>query len=176
MVAGTVGAADGKCETLSVIMAREIYGGNARQVVVVKKFWMVVLAGMFSIGIVQLVGATTVKESIAERIKKAGSVCIAGEDCATGSATSEVAAGGGAKSPEDIYNQACSTCHAIGVAGAPKFGDAEQWAPRIDKGIDALYSSVLNGLAPGMPAKGMCFTCTDDELKSVTDYLVSQAK
>ncbi|XOV86247.1 MAG: c-type cytochrome [Pseudomonadota bacterium] len=141
-----------------------------------KNFWMLVLAGVFTAGCVQFVGATTVKESIAERIKKVGTVCIQGEDCASGSASTEVAAASGAKSPEDIYNQACATCHAIGVAGAPKLGDVAQWAPRIDKGIDVLYGSVLNGLAPGMPAKGMCFTCSDDELRSVTDYMVSQAQ
>lgn len=157
-------------------MWREIYGGNARQVVVVKKIWMLVLAGVFSVSMVQLVGATTVSESIAERIKKVGIVCVQGEDCAAGSATADVAATGGGKSPEDVYNQACATCHAIGIAGAPKFGDVAAWAPRIDKGIETLYGSVINGLAPGMPAKGMCFTCSDDDLKSVTDYMVSQAQ
>jgi cytochrome c5 len=32
---------------------------------------------------------------------------------------------------EDTYNKACASCHAQGVAGAPKLGDKAAWAPRI---------------------------------------------
>ena len=37
-----------------------------------------------------------------------------------------------------LYAQICGTCHAAGVAGAPKVGDKAAWAPRIAQGIDAL--------------------------------------
>jgi cytochrome c5 len=32
---------------------------------------------------------------------------------------------------EKIYQSSCQVCHAAGVAGAPKLGDKEAWAPRI---------------------------------------------
>ena len=44
-----------------------------------------------------------------------------------------------------VYAAQCVACHAAGVAGAPKFGDAAAWAPRIATGYDALLTSVLKG-------------------------------
>lgn len=110
---------------------------------------------------------------LVDRIKKVGEVCIEGEDC--GSAPVVVAAAGGA-SVEENYNKSCATCHIAGVAGAPKLGDAVAWEPRIAKGMDTLYNSVINGLPPAMPAKGMCFSCSDDDLRALVDYMVDSLK
>ncbi len=49
------------------------------------------------------------------------------------------------RSGETVYTAQCSACHAAGVAGAPKFGDAAAWAPRIKTGYDALLTSALKG-------------------------------
>ena len=68
---------------------------------------------------------------------------------------------------ESNFNKSCATCHNVGIAGAPKFGDAGAWASRIEKGIDVLYASTINGLPPGMPQKGMCFSCSDDDLRAL---------
>ena len=57
------------------------------------------------------------------------------------------------KSGEDVFKAQCTTCHATGAAGAPKFGDAAAWAPRIAKGLDALVQSALHGKG-AMPAQG----------------------
>lgn len=54
---------------------------------------------------------------------------------------------------EQVYKAVCSSCHSIGAAGAPKFGDAGAWAPRIAKGYDSLMTSVLKGKG-AMPARG----------------------
>lgn len=136
-----------------------------------------VIAAIVSAGLATLAGAApSIHDQIAERLAPVGSVCVQGEDCATASGAPAMASTGGGdamKAPEDIYNTNCAACHAVGVAGAPAFGNAEQWAPRLDKGMDTLYSSVINGLAPGMPAKGLCMDCTDEELKAVTDYMVA---
>lgn len=45
----------------------------------------------------------------------------------------------------DVYAAQCSACHATGVVGAPKFGDAAAWGPRIGQGYDALLNSALKG-------------------------------
>jgi cytochrome c5 len=74
---------------------------------------------------------------------------------------------------EGIYNKACKVCHAAGVAGAPKLGDSEAWAPRVAKGEEALFGSIKKGLN-AMPPKGACMTCSDDELKSALEYMLSQ--
>lgn len=49
------------------------------------------------------------------------------------------------KTGEQVFKAQCSTCHAAGVAGSPKFEDAKAWAPRIAKGYEALLNSALHG-------------------------------
>jgi len=46
-----------------------------------------------------------------------------------------------------------AVCHEAGVAGAPKFGDAAAWEPRIKTGYDALLNSALKGKG-NMAAQG----------------------
>ncbi len=75
----------------------------------------------------------------------------------------------------DKYNKSCAVCHAQGVAGAPMTGNAEAWAPRLEKGMDALLASVKNGLN-AMPPMGMCFDCSDDEYKALIEYMAKPAK
>lgn len=72
------------------------------------------------------------------------------------------------------YNARCAVCHGQGVAGAPKLGDAEQWAPRIAKGKDALHQSALKGLN-AMPPKGAAMDLPDEEITAAVDYMVEQA-
>jgi len=72
-----------------------------------------------------------------------------------------------------IYQTYCRACHVAGVAGAPKQGDKDAWAPRIDKGVDVLLLSVKNGLN-AMPPQGACTGCTDDQLRLAIEYLVEQ--
>jgi cytochrome c5 len=66
-------------------------------------------------------------------------------------------------------------CHASGAAGAPKFGDAAAWGPRIGKGMDTLYSNAINGFN-GMPAKGLCMDCSDDEVNAAVDHMTSNSQ
>jgi len=41
--------------------------------------------------------------------------------------------------------------------------------------ITLLYLG-LTGLAPAMPAKGMCFACSDDDMRSLVDYMVAHSR
>ncbi|WP_096085744.1 c-type cytochrome [Agaribacterium haliotis] len=112
-------------------------------------------------------------ESIDERLKPAGELCMAGDECAA--AVVEVAASSGPRSGDDVYGSKCATCHATGAAGAPKLGDAGAWAPRVGQGMDILYAHALEGFN-GMPAKGLCFDCSDDEIKAAVDHMVENSK
>jgi cytochrome c5 len=114
-------------------------------------------------------------EEVAKRIKKVGEVCIEGNDCGQASAAVEVASAGGS-SVESNYSKSCATCHNAGVAGAPKMGDVAAWEPRLAKGMEALYNSAINGMPPVMPAKGMCFSCSDDDLKALVDHMVGSVR
>ena len=78
-------------------------------------------------------------------------------------------------SPEELYTQACSSCHATGVLNAPKLGDKAGWEPRIAKGIDQLYASAINGIGT-MPPKGGRSDISDDDIKKIVDYMVGSAK
>lgn len=118
--------------------------------------------------------AGIIEDAISERLAPVGSVCVEGSDCAA--ATASVSAGSSEpRSGETVYNNACTACHSTGAAGAPKFGDVDAWASRIDKGIDVLYSNSINGIN-GMPAKGLCMDCSDDEVSAAVDYIVSGSK
>ena len=77
-------------------------------------------------------GAVNVEKSIAQRIQKVGTVEIR-------DANREL------KSGEDVFKAQCTACHTAGVAGAPKFGDAAAWGPRIATGYEALLTSALKG-------------------------------
>ena len=57
------------------------------------------------------------------------------------------------QSGEAVYTAQCAACHAAGVVGAPKFGDAGAWAARIGQGYDALLTSALKGKG-AMAAQG----------------------
>lgn len=57
------------------------------------------------------------------------------------------------KTGEQVYQAVCSACHAAGAAGAPKFGNAGDWGPRISQGFDTLWHNALNG-KNAMPPRG----------------------
>ena len=71
------------------------------------------------------------------------------------------------------YQMSCFACHGTGAAGAPVLGDQEAWSERMEKGIDSVMANVMNGLN-AMPAKGLCFTCSDDDLLALVEYMASQ--
>jgi cytochrome c5 len=108
------------------------------------------------------------EEKTAELIQPVARVEMAAAQPAAATST-------GPKSAEDIVAQVCSACHATGAAGAPKTGDKAAWGPRIAQGMDALYTSALNGKG-AMPARGGNPALSDDEVKSAVALLVKQAK
>ena len=77
---------------------------------------------------------------------------------------------------EATYMMSCFACHSTGAAGAPKVGpgNGEAWAPRMEKGMDAVVANAINGLNT-MPPKGLCFTCTDEDLAALVAYMVSSS-
>jgi cytochrome c5 len=77
----------------------------------------------------------------AARIEKVGGI-----------ASIQDAGGGALRTGEEMFKAICSGCHATGVSGAPKFGDAAAWGPRIKTGYDALLNSALKGKG-AMPAQ-----------------------
>jgi len=71
------------------------------------------------------------------------------------------------------YQQSCFACHGTGAAGAPKLDDKVAWENIMAKGMDAVMVNVMNGINV-MPAKGLCFDCSEDELMAIVGYMSSQ--
>lgn len=115
-------------------------------------------------------------ETLEQRVAPVGEICMAGDECASAGSTVQLAAAvGSARSGEQVYTTKCATCHATGAAGAPKMGDLAAWTVRIEKGMDTLYVHAIKGFN-GMPAKGLCFDCSDEEIKASVDFLVDGSK
>lgn len=85
------------------------------------------------------------------------------------------AAAGGAAT----FQAACVACHGLGIAGAPKLGDAAEWAARTEQGIDVLYEHAIQGYqgsAGVMPAKGGRIDLSDDAVRAAVDYMISESQ
>jgi cytochrome c5 len=74
-----------------------------------------------------------------------------------------------------IYETYCSGCHVSGAGGAPKYGDKASWEPALKQGVEQVYNNAIHGVG-GMPAKGTCLSCTDDEIKQSVDYMLDSTK
>lgn len=93
-------------------------------------------------------------------------------------ATAEAPAVASSVDGEVVYNKACMACHAAGVAGAPKIGDAADWGPRIAQGETVLFEHSLKGFTGKkgvMPPRGGFMNLSDDEVRAAVAHMVSQS-
>lgn len=72
----------------------------------------------------------------------------------------------------EVYNQACVMCHAAGISNAPLVHNQEQWGARKEKGMDVLLQNAISGINQ-MPPRGLCMTCSDEDLQAAIDYMMS---
>lgn len=105
-------------------------------------------------------------EAVAKRLKPVGEVAFA----EVGSAPARADRAG-----EEIYNSVCSACHAAGAAGAPKFGDKGDWAPRLKKGQKLLVEAAIAGVGKMMPARGGNADLSDLELERAVVVMANSA-
>ncbi len=78
------------------------------------------------------------------------------------------------KSGEQVYKSVCAMCHSAALMGAPKFGDKDQWAPRIAQGYDTLVDHAIHGIRM-MPAKGGNPGLSDEEVGRAVAYMANEA-
>jgi cytochrome c5 len=117
--------------------------------------------------------------TVAERIKPVGQVVVASAEPQPEPVRNAVAAPPPSRDGQQVYQAGCVACHDAGIAGAPKVGDKGQWAKRIAKGLDTLYTSAVNGIqgsAGAMPAKGGNPALSNAEVKAAVDYMVARSK
>lgn len=104
-----------------------------------------------------------------------------------------------ANSGKDIYDRFCTACHSPSMSpmfGSPALHDVSAWNDRKENAfiravesdsslksavgsqkeeasLKELVKSAINGTDKGMPPKGTCNDCSDDELKSVIKFMSS---
>jgi cytochrome c5 len=81
---------------------------------------------------------------------------------------------GEVRTGEQVYSEVCTSCHAAGLAGAPKFGDVAAWGSRLKAGLEGLMSSVIKGKG-NMPARGGDPTLSDAEIQNAVAYMANAA-
>ncbi len=107
--------------------------------------------------------ASMTPEAIADRLRPVGTVVLA-----------EAGGARALQSGEAVYKLACGACHAAGVAGAPKTGDAGQWSARLAQGYDTLVKHAVEGFK-GMPAKGGNADLDPVEVARAVVYMANQS-
>lgn len=70
-----------------------------------------------------------------------------------------------------VYQAKCVGCHASGVLGSPKFGDASAWSGRIASGLDALTAASLKGKGQMPPQAGGGYS--DEEIRRAVAHLAN---
>ncbi|SES86560.1 MULTISPECIES: c-type cytochrome [Marinobacter] len=135
----------------------------------------VLAAALVAFGLTAASAVASVEDQIRERIAPVGKVCLQGEDCGSAAAAPATASSDGPRAGDEVYNAACTACHATGAAGAPIVGDAGAWGPRIDKGMETLIDHAINGFQ-GMPPKGGCGSCSDEEIQAAVQHMVDASQ
>ena len=78
---------------------------------------------------------------------------------------------------EQIVKQFCASCHAekpLIPLGAPRPKVSQDWLPRVAQGQALLLQHANEGLR-GMPPRGGCFECTDEQLMLAIAALLPKA-
>ena len=130
---------------------------------------LVVLDNALELGKNATAPASMDEEAVAERIKPVAEVNI-GEPPAVQAAPAEEDTNTGGAG-EQIVTQVCAACHGAGLMNSPKIGNAADWAPRIEKGIDTLHKHAIAGFNM-IPANGVRSDRREYELMDAVESMV----
>ena len=76
------------------------------------------------------------------------------------------------------FETLCTACHGFGIAGAPVIGDALDWAARLEKGLEQLYTNAIRGYVGEkgvMPPKGGFSHLSDQRVREIVDYMIEKS-
>jgi len=111
---------------------------------------------------------------------KSGQAAIDAAAAAADKAAAAKVAYGGTTDGKTIYGHLCTSCHTMGVAGAPKLGDKAAWKPRIAQGIATLIKHAEDGYTGPdgnhMPARGGNPSLSNAQITATVKWMVSQSK
>ena len=124
---------------------------------------------------------TLAPEAVAERIKPVARLEFGPREGAPAPAQTAQAKPGAAAAKagpvngKAVYDKVCVACHQVSVAGSPRLGDKEAWAPRLKQGMDALVQAVLKGKG-AMPPRGGNPSLSEAEARAAVEFMVGQSK
>lgn len=71
---------------------------------------------------------------------------------------------------EKLFYGSCYLCHGTGWQGAPMAFRAEEWQPRLAKGMPQTLANAIAGLG-SMPPRGACRDCKDEDLQKLIEFM-----
>lgn len=80
---------------------------------------------------------------------------------------------------KETFENACKVCHGSGIAGSPKLGDIEAWAPRVKQSLPVLVEHAIKGFSGAsgiMPPKGGRVDLSDQQVEEAVNYMVESSK
>lgn len=132
----------------------------------------VLLSTMLSVANGTVTPESMADEDVAERIKPVAQVYVGEAPVPVAAPVVEASSGG---SGEKTVKAVCALCHNTGMMSSPRLGNADDWAPRIEKGVDVLYSNAIDGFNM-MPARGGNPSLSDDDVKAAVDHMLLLVK
>ena len=75
---------------------------------------------------------------------------------------------------ESVWATSCFRCHMYGSNGASALDDKEYWDKTAEKSLEDLFKSVWEGKygeKGAMPPKGLCPSCSEDQIEKSILYL-----
>ncbi|MBD1388028.1 cytochrome c5 family protein [Neiella sp. HB171785] len=124
-----------------------------------KTTWLLAAVGLSASALAM--AATDKDAEILKRIQPVGDVYLAGDEPVD-------AAPAGPRSGDQVYNAVCIACHTGAIPGAPVKGNADDWAPRLEKGLDVLVDHALNGFNAMPPQKAMA---SEEEIRAAIEFM-----
>ncbi|MYZ45628.1 c-type cytochrome [Schauerella aestuarii] len=76
---------------------------------------------------------------------------------------------------DEVYAAKCTSCHDLGMSGAPTLKNKAAWTARIAQDRELIYRHAIKGYG-SMPTRGTCSTCSDEEIKAAVDYMISRVQ
>ncbi|MBV6305679.1 c-type cytochrome [Candidimonas humi] len=78
------------------------------------------------------------------------------------------------KTGQQVFESTCTACHTAGVAGAPKIGNHDAWAPFIKTGYEEMIKNAIHGIK-AMPPKGGNPSLSDYEVARAVAYMANKS-
>ncbi len=73
------------------------------------------------------------------------------------------------------YEASCAGCHDDGVAGAPRFGEKQDWEKIVKKDFKKVLNNAINGIG-AMPPKGGAMDLKNEEMENIIKYMIENSK